>query len=97
MGVLCALTENPRTMNCGIRAAHIPLHRSMNGGKIMKQSTAKKTTDNNNQIPVYLTVHYGKKGSKMIYTHSEQIFKREGYQWLSSWRSLAGPIRYRAA
>ena len=46
-------------------------------------------------IPVYLTVHYGKKGNKKIYAHSAKAIEKAGGKRLSSWKSLAGPIKYR--
>ncbi len=50
---------------------------------------------NNDMIPVYLTVYYGKKGDKKIYAHSEQAIVAAGGKCLSCWRSLGEPIRYR--
>jgi hypothetical protein len=61
----------------------------------MRNNTSKSKNTNQRPIPVYLTVHYGKKGDKKIYAHSEQAIENAGGKWLSCWKSLAGPIRYR--
>ena len=60
---------------------------------MMKNSS--KSENSKNMIPVYLTVHYGQKGNKTIYAHSEKAIVKAGGKWLSCWKSLAGPIRYR--
>lgn len=60
----------------------------------MRNNTSK--SENSKKVtPEYLTVHYGKKGDKTIYAHSEKAIEKAGGKWLSCWKSLAGPIRYR--
>ena len=61
----------------------------------MRNNTSKSKNTNQHPIPVYLTVHYGKNGNKNIYAHSEKAIEKAGGKWLSCWKSLAGPIRYR--
>ena len=48
-------------------------------------------------IPVYLTVHYGRKGDKKIYAHSKQAIEKADGKWMSSWKSLGEPICYKQA
>ena len=54
-----------------------------------------KSENSKNGTPVYLTIHYGKNGNTRIYAYSEQAIEHAGGKWLSCWKSLAGPIRYR--
>jgi hypothetical protein len=61
----------------------------------MRENNSRISSNEQHVIPVYLTVHYGKKGDKKLYAHSAQAIENTGGKWLSSWRSLAGPFRYR--
>ena len=83
--------EKSCNVHCGM-TAHVPSHlRGEMEKKMMKNNSKSK---NNDMIPVYLTVYYGKKGGKKIYAHSEQAIVAAGGKCLSCWRSLGEPIRY---
>ena len=89
-GVFCALAGRTTTIHL------IADNRSQIAAQV-RQEWRKKMQDNKKQTPVYLWIYFGKKGNRTMYAHSLKALEDAGYTYLASWKSLAGPIRYRDA
>ena len=95
MGVLCALEEIQRYIYRGLTALTQAASLRQKWRRKMTNNRSKSENSKQHQIPVYLTVHYGVKGGRKLYAHSEEAISKAGGKWLASWKSLGEPIRYR--